>query len=211
MSSPFSNLSHNLILQIADLLWEAEDVRDAWPLITKPTLSFGEHAVYNLSRTSTSLYKLLTPYTFRSITLRNTKKSGRALQYLPSTSQAASIEILLFKCKIPGGKEEDNPSIEKVFPTEVDDVLSNLSRFPRLATLIIDLRLVSHCVNIYYDDDLEMVGEKKKRREDQDGRGAETLQGDGREDLGSHLSNMLRRCSGIRPETVSDQDQFSFQ
>ena len=166
MSSPFSNLSHDLILQIADLLWEEEDVRDPWPLITNLTMSFGERAVYNLSRTSTSLYKLLSPYTFRSITLRNTKKSGRALQYLLSTSQVASIKTLHFKCKIPGGKEEDSPSIEKVFPTEVNDVLSNLSKFPRLATLIIDLRLDSHCRYVFYDDsdddDLQMVCKSKR-------------------------------------------------
>ena len=170
MSSPFSNLSQDLILQIADLLWEEEDVRDPWPLITNLTLSFGEHAVYNLSRTSTSLYKLLSPYTFLSITLRNTKKSGRALQYLLSTSQVASIKTLHFKCKIPGGKEEDSPSIEKVFPTEVNDVLSNLSKFPRLATLIIDLRLDSHCRHVYYDDGgnddyLEMFDKSKRIEE----------------------------------------------
>ena len=168
MLFPFSNLSHDLILQLADLLWEEKDVRDPWPLITK-LMSSGNQAVYNLSRTSTSLYKLLSPYFFRSITLRNTKKSGRALQYLLTTSQVANIKTLHFKCKIPGGKEEVSPSIEKIFPTEVNDVLSNLSKFPRLATLIIDLGLDSHCNNIYNhdgdNDDLEMVGENESEEE----------------------------------------------
>ena len=167
MSSPFSNLSHDLILQIADLLWE-EDVKHPWEPITD-LMSSGEQAVYNISRTSTSLYKLLSPYFFRSITLRNTKKSGRALQYLLSTSQVVNIKTLHFKCKMPGGKEEVSPSIEKVFPTEVNDVLSNLSKFPRLATLIIDLGLYSHCDDVYDydgdDDDLEMVGENESEEE----------------------------------------------
>lgn len=88
-----------MILQIADLLWKEEDVQNPWAPVTDLMPSRGQ-AVYHLSRTSTSLYKLLSPYVFRCITLRNTGKSGRAVQHLRSTSQNANMKTLRFKCDI---------------------------------------------------------------------------------------------------------------
>ena len=136
MLPPFSNLSHDLVLQIADLLWEEEDVKNPWAPVTD-CMSSGEQAVYNLSRTSTSLYKLLSPCLFQCITLCNTKSSGQAVQYLRSTSQIANIKTLRFKCQL-GGCARDIDDIESIFPSEITEVLSDLAQFPRLATLIID-------------------------------------------------------------------------
>ena len=139
MLPPFSKLSHDLVLQIADLLWEDEDVKDPSSPVTD-LMTCGEQAVYNLSRTSTFLYQILSPYLFRCITLRNTKSSGQAVQYLRSTSQIANIKTLHFKCQLTGDKQDfhDNENIESIFPSETNDVLSDLSQFPRLVTLIID-------------------------------------------------------------------------
>ena len=136
MLPPFSNLSYELVLQIADLLWEEEDVKNSWAPVTD-CVSSGKQAVYNLSRTSTSLYKILSPYFFQCITLRNTKSSGQAVQYLPSTSRIANIKILRFKCRL-GNDARDFGDMERIFPFEITDVLSGLAQFPRLATLIID-------------------------------------------------------------------------
>ena len=163
MLPTFSNLSHDLILQIADLLLEEEDesAKNPWAPVTD-RMSFGEQAVFNLSRTSTSLYKLLSPYLFRFITLRNTEKSGQAVQYLCSTSQVANVKTLLFKCEGPPEKEEDLHDIESILPNGVNGVLSNLSQFPRLATLIIDLGM-----DYFWDfrDDVESEEEVEKAEE----------------------------------------------
>ena len=142
----FSNLSHELILQIANLLLEeekdgsAEDREYHHKAGAQATdlMSSGEEAIFNLSRTSTSFYRILSPYLFRCITLRNSEKSGQAVQYLCSTGQIANIKTLHFKC------ETSAKDIESIFPTEVNDILSNLSQFPRLATLIIELDLDDH-------------------------------------------------------------------
>ena len=155
MSSRFSNLSHELILHIADLLLEddddgsAEDRYDgkAGPQATELTYS-GEQAIFNLSRTSTFFYKFLSSYLFRNITLRNSAKSGQAVQYLCSTSQIANIKTLHFKGNTK--MEEDFRTFESIFPAEVNDILSNLSRFPCLATLIIDFDVEDHWTEVFY-------------------------------------------------------------
>ena len=176
MLSQFSNLSHELILHIVHLLLEddddgsAEDRYDgkAGAQATKLTCS-GEQAISNLSRTSTFFYKFLSSYLFRDITLRNSAKSGQAVQYLCSTSQIANIKTLHFKCETPAKKEEDFRNIESIFPAEVDNVLSNLSRFPCLATLIIDLDVEDHWTEVFYDlwmfDGSESEGIIKKAEE----------------------------------------------
>ncbi|KAK0512967.1 hypothetical protein JMJ35_004984 [Cladonia borealis] len=158
MLSRFSNLSHKRILHIADLLLEddddgsAEDRYDgkAGAQATELTYS-GEQAIFNLSRTSTFLYKFLSSYLFRNITLRNSAKSGQAVQYLCSTSQIANIKTLHFKGKTPAKEEEDFRTFESIFPAEVNDILSNLSRFPCLATLIIDFDVEDHWTEVFYD------------------------------------------------------------
>lgn len=101
-------------------------------------VSSGEQDIYNLIRTCTSFYKILTPYLFRSITLRNTRKSGAAVLYLCSTSQISCVKTLHFKGTAPGENNEDFRDVDRVFPPEVKTVLTNLSQFPRLKTLIVD-------------------------------------------------------------------------
>ncbi len=124
-------------------------------------ISSGGHAIFNLSRTSTSFYRILSPYLLRCITLRNTEKSGQAVQYLCSTSQIAYIKTLHFKCKIPGKEKENSHDIESIFPAEVDDILGNLSRLPSLATLIIDFGLEDALNDVY--DDLEVENSTDSR------------------------------------------------
>ena len=154
MLSRFSNLSHELILHIVDLLLEddddgsTEDQYDgkAGAQATRFMCS-GEQAVVSLSRTSTFFYKFLSSYLFRNITLRNSVKSGQAVQYLCSTGQIANIKTLHFKGKT---KEEDFRTFESIFPAEVNDILSNLSRFPCLTTLIIDFDVEDHWTEIFH-------------------------------------------------------------
>ena len=95
-------------------------------------------AIYNLSRTCTSLYEILSVYTFRYITLHNTEKSGQAVQYLGGTSRVANVKTLHFHAEAPGDAEENFHDVDAVFPTEVDDILGNLSQFSHLETLVFD-------------------------------------------------------------------------
>ncbi len=168
MLPTFSNLSHDLILQVADLLLEEEDesAKNPWAPVTD-RMSSGEQAIFNLSRTSTSLYKILSPYLFRCITLRNTEKSGQAVQYLCSTSQVANVKTLRFKCEEPGMKEEDLHDIESIFTNEINHVLSNLSQFPHLATLIIDLGMDyfwDFANDVESEEEIEKAEEQKRWR-----------------------------------------------
>ena len=100
--------------------------------------SSGQQALYNLSRTCTSLYEILSPYLFRCITLRNTENSGQAVQYLCRTNRVANVKTLHFRAEAPGDEEENFHDVDGVFPTKVNDILSNLSQFPHLEALIID-------------------------------------------------------------------------
>lgn len=166
MSSRFSNLSHELILQIADLLWEEEDVKEDWEsfwVSSSGLRSSGKQDIVNLSRTSTFFYSILSSYLLRCITLRNSAKSGQAVQYLCSTSQIANITTLHFKDETSARTEGDFHNIESIFPAEVNDILSHLSRFPRLATLTIDLGLEDHEADVHVD--LWMDGRNESEKE----------------------------------------------
>ena len=98
----------------------------------------GQQAIYNLSRTCTSMYEILSPYLFRFITLRNTEKSGQAVQYLCRTNRVANVKTLHFQAEAPGDNEENFHDVDGVFPPKVNEILSNLSQFPHLETLVID-------------------------------------------------------------------------
>ena len=124
MTPRLSNLPHELILQIADLLLEEEEYagaddreyqHEAGSQATDH-ISSGEQAIFSLSRTYTVFYKIFNPYLFRCITLRNTEKSSQAVQYLCSTKQIANIKTLHFKCKTPGKEEECSHDIESILP-----------------------------------------------------------------------------------------------
>lgn len=135
-----------------------------------------EQDILNLSRTCTFFYKILSPYLFRSITLRNTQKSGVAVQYLCSTSQVAYGKTLHFMSTAPGERKPNFGDVEAVFPPEVKSVLSNLSEFPYLETLVIDFDFhlneeegYEHWEDLLYylaaDDDDETVEEIEKAEE----------------------------------------------
>lgn len=98
----------------------------------------GQEVLISLSRTCSLLYKTLSPYLVSDVILRNTVKSGKAVQYLRSTEQAKHVRTLLFKGDAPGDEEEGFHDVEAVFPPEVEDVLRNLSQFQNLITVKID-------------------------------------------------------------------------
>lgn len=115
--------------------------RDGKGTRQKKRVDLGQEALVNLSRSCSCLYGTLSPYLFREITMQNTVKSGRAVQYLSSTEKSRHVRTLRFQGDTPGYKKDRSHNIEEGFPTEVDDVLRNLSRFEHLVTVQIDFNL----------------------------------------------------------------------
>lgn len=140
--------------------------------------SSGEQNIINLSRICISFYKILSPYLFRSIILRNTRKSGAAVLYLCSTNQIKYVKTLHFKAIVPGERRRDVRDVEGVFPAEVKTVLSNLSQFPCLENMSIDFdfHLNTDNESEYCDDlfgnltacDAEDTEEETERLEEQE-------------------------------------------
>ncbi|KAL6722243.1 hypothetical protein ACLMJK_001350 [Lecanora helva] len=64
--------------------------------------------------------------------------SSAAIQYLCSTDQVTHVKVLHFLGKAPGSKKDNFHDVEGVFPIGVGHILSNLSQFPKLETLVID-------------------------------------------------------------------------
>ena len=96
-----------------------------------------EQCILNLALTCSGLYSALSPYLFRHITLRNTKRSGQAIKYLCSTSQIAHTKALTFKAKALFNSNENYYDVENVLPEVVRETLRNFSTFPNLETLVI--------------------------------------------------------------------------
>lgn len=130
----------------------------------------GEQVISNLSRACTYFYKLLSPYLFRSITLRNTEKSGAAVKYLCSTNQIAYVKTLHFRGTVPAEWSEDIRAVAQFFPPALSTVLSNLSQFPILETLIVDFdfRLEERHWYDHRDDVLaSIIGDEDEETEDE--------------------------------------------
>ena len=115
--------------------------------------SSGEEVIINLSRTCTAFYKILSPYLFRAIWIRNSQKSSAAVDYLRSSNQSVHVKTLHFKASAPQENEEGFYDVEGIFPPGLDAVLSGLLQFPNLETLVIDFfniieaKVESHCEN----------------------------------------------------------------
>ena len=103
--------------------------------------NFAQQDVSSLSRTCRGLYELLGPYTFSTIMLYNTQKSAKAVEYLLSTPKAGFVKTLVFKGEAPGETAASYLDVAGILRVEVSDILSKLSRFPNLYSLIIDLNL----------------------------------------------------------------------
>ena len=116
--------------------------------------SSGKQAIFNLSRTCSFFYKTLSPYLFQCITLNNTAKSAKAVQYFRHTNLVANVKTLHFKPKVSGNTDYESEDDENVFPIEIEDVLSKLSEFPSLNTLITEfhLDLPIDTTSLYWND-----------------------------------------------------------
>ena len=150
MAPTIHTLSQELLLRIADLLLEEnrkEIPSNRYDEVVE--ILAGDEAIQNLSRSCRSFYNLLAPYIFKNVTLRNSEKSGKAVQFLCGTPQINHVKTIHFKSdgdkELPGAFEET----AVIMPAEVKSVLSNLNQMPKLETLIIDLNFHQHEVDPY--------------------------------------------------------------
>ncbi|KAL8924303.1 MAG: hypothetical protein Q9208_004084 [Pyrenodesmia sp. 3 TL-2023] len=131
-----TDLSQELQLQIVECLLERDELdpsRDG-----KEIADDSSEAIGNLSRTSTYFYRLLSPYIFRHIVMRNTQKSGNALQFLVESGQSAHVKALHFKASASDNEAGEDEKIEAEFPSSVLGILSHLASFRNLQSLIVD-------------------------------------------------------------------------
>lgn len=131
-----TDLSQELLLQIVECLLESDELDPSKD--GKRIADDSSEAVGDLSRTSTYFYKLLSPYIFRHIVMRNTQKSGNALQFLVESGKSAYVKALHFKASASDNGAGDNGKVEADFPSSVQGILSNLASFPNLHSLIVD-------------------------------------------------------------------------
>ncbi|KAL8896546.1 MAG: hypothetical protein Q9207_007658, partial [Kuettlingeria erythrocarpa] len=106
----------------------------------KETADNSSAAINNWSRTSTYFYKLLSPFIFRYVVLRNTQKSGNALQFLVQSNQRANVKELHFKASFTGdgAHDHDERKIDVEIPSSIHSILFDLASFPNLQALVVD-------------------------------------------------------------------------
>lgn len=131
-----ADLSQELLLQIVECLIEGDELDPSRG--GKEIANDSSEVIRGLSRTSTYFYKLLSPYIFQQVVMRNTQKSGDSLQFLAGTSQSANVKVLHFKASASDSEIDDGGEIETDLQPSVHTILSDLASFPKLRTLIVD-------------------------------------------------------------------------
>ncbi|KAL8753343.1 MAG: hypothetical protein Q9184_005454 [Pyrenodesmia sp. 2 TL-2023] len=131
-----TDLSQEVLLQIIECLLEVDDPEPSKG--GKEIADDSSDAISKLSRTSTYFYKLLSPYLFQRIVMRNTQKSGDTLQFLVGSGQSANVKALHFKASASESDADDDGKFEADLPSSVHGILSNLASFPNLQSLIVD-------------------------------------------------------------------------
>lgn len=131
-----NDLSPELLLHIVQFLLEGNQLDPSKD--EKETADNSSAAINSWGRTSTYFYKLLSPYIFRHVVMRNTQRSGEALQFLVRSSQRANVQALHFKASVTGDGTHEDGKNDAEFPTSVHSILSDLASFPNLQALVVD-------------------------------------------------------------------------
>lgn len=95
----------------------------------------------NWSSVSSNFRSLLAPYVFTQITLCNTEKSGASVDLIAKSNYRQYVRKLSFQGMAPGDEEEGFSDVDGIFPPVVESVLSDLSCFPALETVVIHFDL----------------------------------------------------------------------
>ena len=98
--------------------------------------------ILNWSCTSKYFRVLLASYVFKSVTLRNTEKSGASLHAVVQHPELGKyVREVRFIGYAPGDARREDPAFgdtEHILPQSVADLLSNLRRFRNLETLSVE-------------------------------------------------------------------------
>jgi hypothetical protein len=117
--------------------------------IVEALLADGTHQdLLNLSCTCHPFRQVLVPEIFKSIILRNTKKSAASVQAIAESGYAHHVKELHYQCKHPIPEvdleeeaEDDKLDEEKrksLLPKSVERILSDLRRCPKLEKLVVE-------------------------------------------------------------------------
>ncbi|KAL5335529.1 hypothetical protein BJX70DRAFT_374955 [Aspergillus crustosus] len=120
---------------------------DIWHLITSILWENGEgpdrRDLLPLSSTCKVLRQWIAPRIFRCIRLHNTVKSGAAVRAISQGSMKDYVKELRYMGTVSPANDNDR-SLEEVYPPEVNAVLSNLASFPNLERLHISFPYDGH-------------------------------------------------------------------
>ena len=104
--------------------------------------SESQRNILNWSCTSKYFRQLLASYVFKIVTLRNTEKSGASLDTISEHPEFGKhVREVRFVGYAPGDARREDPAFgdcEHILPQRVEDLLSDLRRFPNLETLSVE-------------------------------------------------------------------------
>ncbi|KAF2472374.1 uncharacterized protein BDR25DRAFT_302595 [Lindgomyces ingoldianus] len=102
--------------------------------------------ILSISRTCQVLRELVAPSLFKNIVLRNNEKSGNSVKEIRSGSYKDFVRAIHYEGMIRvldgwtlhNADDQAEEPKEEHFPKCVEDILSNLSRFPKLEKLVVE-------------------------------------------------------------------------
>ena len=235
MPPQFKDLPQELVLRIVEILLQESKPEDRGQTVNQDRsdnefqydldlhqvdfkLPDGEQAMINLSRTCSAFYNMLSSQIFRSITIRNSERSGKAVNYLCTTSQIMFVKTLHFKGEAPGDESEDFYNTDRIMPQQVQSILSDLSQLPSLETLIIDFTfhletegfLVKYWGNKFFElYNVEAIEETKGAEAEQAWRALMQKVFDAiSEQKSTSLRNLVVKICPVRPSSAFYTERF---
>jgi hypothetical protein len=111
---------------------------------------------------------MLLPTIYKDIVLRNNAESATRVASIIS-KYAHHAERLYFVGSAPGDKDDDFSDTEKVFPDEVANILSDLSKFPNLQSLGVEFELGidenGEMSSNHWENDFYMFGDEESEQD----------------------------------------------
>lgn len=87
------------------------------------------------SSTCSQFRSLIAPLLFKSLTLRNTEKTGNSIDLISKGDNRHHVQNLLIYLTAPGDTEDGFADTEGILPKVIEDIISDLGRFPNLESV----------------------------------------------------------------------------
>lgn len=167
LSTISNELKLLIIEQLAILEPKPSPSNEGWGTEQQVTPSANE-ALINLSTVNRNFRVLVAPLAFRTLILRNTARSGTAINFVAQSKLAhlvKKVEYVAFTGCDDDGEGLDYPPRPDDFPLAVEEVLENLGRFPSLEGVGMQLafRGEEYDEGFYYFEDPEVAEDVEKK------------------------------------------------